>query len=103
MVISDRSFRREIAQVRRQFTAFTCSLSWEFSRYQGPAGFRPRAYRIVSGAPVTAEFFSRMAFDATGSGVNSYKTGVTRVTGVACTLNLLKLMNKTHVTLALMM
>lgn len=30
MVTSDRSFRREIAQVSRQFTAFTCSLSWEF-------------------------------------------------------------------------
>lgn len=52
---------------------------------------------------MTAEFFSRMAFDATGSGVNSYKTGVTRVTGVACSLNLLKLENKNNVTLALMM
>lgn len=32
MVTSGRSFHRANAQVNRQFTGFTCSLSWEFSR-----------------------------------------------------------------------
>jgi hypothetical protein len=32
MVTSDRPFHRANAQVNRQFTEFTCSLSWEFSR-----------------------------------------------------------------------
>lgn len=30
VVTSDHSFRREIEQVNGQFTAFTCSVNWEF-------------------------------------------------------------------------
>lgn len=52
MVSSGPSFRWANALVNMQFTGFTCSLSWEISRYQGPAGFRPRVALYFPGTPV---------------------------------------------------